>query len=59
IASITSRWPPFPAAGDADLPVEETVTWSAIDATASAPSDADARYEEETDEMDALDDAGR
>ena len=59
IASITSRWPPYPVTGDDGLPVEESVAWSAIDATAGAPPAADPRCEEETDEMDALDDAGR
>lgn len=59
IASITSRWPPHPTTDADDLPAEEAVSWGAIDAAASAPPVADPRYEEETDEMDALDDAGR
>lgn len=59
IASITSRWPPRPVSGDGGLPVEESVTWGVVGAAQSVSSDADPRYEEETDEMDALNDAGR
>lgn len=59
IASITSRWPPYPVGGEGDLPVEEAVAWSVVGATPSASTNIDPRYEEETDEMDALDDAGR
>lgn len=59
IASITSRWPPYPVAGEGDLPVEEAVAWSVVGAAQSTSPDVDPRYEEETDEMDALDDAGR
>jgi predicted amidohydrolase len=59
IASITSRWPPYPVTGGGDLPVEEAVAWSVVGAPQNASPGADPRYEEETDEMDALDDAGR
>jgi len=59
IASITSRWPPYPTAGDDALPGEEAVTWSVASGAQSTPLNPDPRYEEETDEMDALDDAGR
>lgn len=55
IASVTSRWPPR-AADEGDAPRQETVLWSvdspANDRATSAPNP---RYEEETDEMDALD----
>ncbi len=59
IASITSRWPPYPVVGEGELPVEEAVAWSVVGAPQNASPGADPRYEEETDEMDALDDAGR
>ena len=59
IASITSRWPPHLASADATAPVEETVTWTIVNPDVAPPSSADPRYEEETDEMDALSEAGR
>ncbi|HRW50791.1 MAG TPA: hypothetical protein P5333_24905, partial [Caldilinea sp.] len=59
IASVTSRWPPR-AADEGDIPLHEAVNWTitspAADSTGSTP---DPRYEEETDEMDALDDEPR
>ena len=60
LASITSRWPPRAAADEGDIPLHESVNWT-IDSPAagSPPGVADPRYEEETDEMDALDDEAR
>lgn len=58
IASITSRWPPYPMTGNEELPIEETVPWSVIGVSQTNPANAGSRYEEETDEMDALDDVG-
>ena len=59
IASVTSRWPPR-AADEGDIPLHEAVNWTidspAADSTGSTP---DPRHEEETDEMDALDDESR
>ncbi|HRA67564.1 MAG TPA: hypothetical protein PL187_16155, partial [Caldilinea sp.] len=59
IASITSHWPPHSTADAEDLPLQETVAWNVTSATEAVQPNADLRYEEETDEMDALDDAER
>jgi len=59
IASITSHWPPHGTANADDLPLQETVAWNITSATDVVQPNADLRYEEETDEMDALDDTER
>lgn len=59
IASTTSRWPPHAAGANGDFPFEETVAWNVAPPSNPAPPAADPRYEEETDEMDALDDEQR
>lgn len=56
IASITSRWPPRHADGAGEKPLEEVVAWLETSPATPAPPSLDPRYEEETDEMDALDD---
>ena len=55
LASVTSRWPLRPTPDD-DAAAAETVTdWPEAAIRDNAPAvDADAPYEEETDEMDAL-----
>ncbi len=59
IASVTSRWPPR-AAGEGTIPLQEAVHWGLNSpATDDAASTPDPRYEEETDEMDALGDDAR
>ena len=56
IASITSRWPLRHAQGAGEAPLEEVVAWQVASPAAPASPSLDPRYEEETDEMDALDD---
>lgn len=60
IASVTSRWPPRAAADEGDIPLHESVNWTIDSPVSDSPAGVvDPRYEEETDEMDALDDDGR
>jgi predicted amidohydrolase len=59
IASVTSRWPPHSALHVDAPPTEETVLWTAPDLLDAAAADSQVRYEDETDEMDALDDRER
>jgi len=59
IASVTSKWPPH-GRPSTDTPLtEETVLWTAPDAAAPTQPDSGVRYEEETDEMDALNESER
>ncbi|MEJ5246366.1 MAG: nitrilase-related carbon-nitrogen hydrolase [Caldilinea sp.] len=55
IASVTSRWPLPHTAPDSLHPAQEQVSWTIVGPPAPAPP-RPVRYDEETDEMDALDD---
>ena len=59
IASVTSRWPPHSALHADAPPTEETVLWTAPDLPNAAAPNSQVRYEDETDEMDALDERER
>lgn len=59
IASVTSRWPPHSTPGEEGIPLEESVSWAVANPSAPAQPSGDTRYEEETDEMDALDEQER
>lgn len=59
IASVTSRWPPHSATAADAPPTEETVLWTAPDLPDATAAGSQVRYEDETDEMDALDDHER
>ncbi len=59
IASVTSRWP-LHSTSDVDTPpIEETVMWTAPDLPAAPAAGSQVRYEDETDEMDALNERER
>lgn len=56
IASVTSRWPLTPEAENPPRPAEENIGWTIVSPPAVSSPPRPVRYDEETDEMDALED---
>jgi predicted amidohydrolase len=56
IASVTSRWPLSPGVEDPPHSTEEHVGWAIVTPPTTSSPPRPVRYDEETDEMDALDD---
>ncbi len=54
IATVTSRWPLHRVADGGEAPLEESINWTVVSPAAPPQPGSDTRYEEETDEMDAL-----
>jgi hypothetical protein len=59
IASVTSRWPLHSITSDDESPGEERINITIVSPAAPTQHGSETRYEEETDEMDALDEGDR
>lgn len=59
IASVTSRWPLHSVENGGELPLEESINWTVVSPAVPSQLGNATRYEEETDEMDALDEEER